>query len=117
MKLYKVAAVIIIVHGIIGLLYALPIWLIDSAPSVFTHVIPPQEFEVVVGLIWGILKLISGIGLFKNFIWGYALSLMNCVIAIAMISQPPLGIIGSILWVVVSVLICRQCFVELKAAK
>ena len=118
MTRYKVAAIIIIVHGAIELIFTLPIWLIEGAPSVFIPIAaPPHNIEVIIGSVWGILRLISGIGLYRNLIWGYALTFINCVFAITMILLAPLGIIGGILWGIVFILICSQCFAELKAVE
>jgi len=87
MKRYKVAAIIIMVHGFIeigGLFTVLPIWLFGVEPSASVPFDPPTADVLIAGLIWGVIRLIGGVGLFKNRMWGLALSVINCVIAIAM---------------------------------
>ena len=66
---------------------------------------------VIVGLIWGAIRLIGAIGLYKNLMWGLALSVINCVIALAfMIVLLPFGIMDGVLAGVALILILTQYF-------
>ena len=101
MKRYKAAAVIIIIHGIIeigGFFSMLPIWLFGAEQSGFIPFDPPLTEVVIAGLVWGVVRLIGGIGLYKNAMWGFVLSVINCVIALAMMMHLlPFGIMDGIL--------------------
>ena len=112
MKRYKAAAIIIMLHGFVeigGFLAVLPIWLFGVEPIEFIPL--PTSEVVIVGLIWGVFRLISGIGLFKNLMWGFTLSVINCVIAIAMMMHIlPFGIMDGVLGSVALILILTQYF-------
>ena len=52
----------------------------------------------VMGVIYGVLRLIGAIGLLKNRMWGLALSIINCVTTmILMMFMLPAGIMDGIL--------------------
>ena len=110
---YKAAAIIIIIHGLIeigGFFSVLPIWL-GAEPSEFIPFAPPSPEVVIAGLVWGVIRLIGGIGLFKNRMWGFALSIINCVIAITMMMHMlPFGIMDGILGSAALILILTQYF-------
>jgi len=97
MKRYKAAAIIIIIHGLIeigGFFSVLPIWLFGVEPA---FAVPEPDF-VIAGLIWGAIRITGGIGLFKNYMWGFALSIVTCVVAlILMMDMLPFGIMDGIL--------------------
>jgi len=114
MKRYKIAAIIIMVHGFIemgGFFSVLPIWLFGIEPSAFVSFdLPPADF-VIAGLIWGAIRIIGGIGLLKNRMWGFTLSIINCVIALAMMmTLLPFGIMDGILASSALVLMLTQYF-------
>ena len=113
---YKAAAIIIMVHGFIeisGFLSMLPVWLFGIEP---TERFPIPTVDVMIaGVIWGTIRLIGGIGLLKNLMWGFWLSIINCVIAITMMMTIlPFGIMDGILAGTALVLILTQYFGEKK---
>lgn len=53
---------------------------------------------IIMGAMYGILRLIGAIGLLKNRMWGLTLSIINCVITITlMMFLLPAGIMDGIL--------------------
>jgi len=100
MKRYKIAAIIIIIHGIIeigGFFAVLPIYL-GAEPS---ELIPfdPVSLDVAIGgVIWGVLRLIAGFGLLKGLKWGFVLSALVCFMAISsMFEHMPFGLMDATL--------------------
>lgn len=70
------------------------------------------------GAIYGMLRLIGAIGLLKNRMWGLALSVINCVITIAlMMFLLPAGIVDGVLAGSALVLILMQYFGNKKTAE
>ena len=120
MKRYKLAAIIIIIHGLIeigGFFSVLPIWL-GVEPSAFVPFVPPPPEIVIGGVIWGVLRLIGGIGLLKNLKWGLALSVINCTIAIsAMFEHMPFGLMDATLAGTALILMLTQYFGKKKATE
>lgn len=113
MKRYKAAAIIIIIHGLIeisGFFSVLPIWL-GAEPAEWIPFDPPYPEVVIAGVIWGVLRLIGGIGLYKNLKWGFALSVITCVKALAMMMTVlPFGIMDGILASIALILMLTQYF-------
>ncbi len=110
MKKYKIAAILMIIHGgfmeLGGGLAMIPALLMGTDQydigKYFSFKLPYfQEnlhMMMVVGVLYGILRLVGAIGLLKNRMWGLALSLINCVITIAlMMFLLPAGILDGIL--------------------
>ena len=99
-KQFKIAAIIIIIHGFIeigGFFAVLPIWL-GVEPGTWVPFDPPSPEILIGGLIWGALRLIGGIGLLKNKKWALVFSIINCVIAIsAMFEHLPFGLMDATL--------------------
>ena len=114
MKRYKAAAIIIIIHGIIeigGFFSVLPIWLFGIEPSGWIPFDPPSPDVVIAGVVWGVIRLIGGIGLFKNLMWGFTLSIINCVVALAMMMHLlPFGIMDGIFASTALILMLTQYF-------
>jgi len=112
-KRYRAAAIIIIVHGLIeisGFFAVLPIWL-GAEPSEMVPFAPPAPEVIIAGVIWGVIRLVSGFGLIKNRKWGLALSVINCVIAMTMMMHIlPFGIMDGILASAALILILTQYF-------
>jgi hypothetical protein len=110
MKRYKIAAVIIILHGIIeigGFFSVLPVWIFDIEPL---FEIPSADF-VFAGLVWGTLRIIGGVGLLKNRMWGLVFSVINCATALAMMmTLLPFGIMDGILAGSAIILILTEFF-------
>jgi hypothetical protein len=91
MKRYKIAAVIIMLHAfaeIGGFLSMLPIWFMGVDSADFLPFDPPAAYFAVAGLFWGVFRAIGAVGLWRNKMWGFVLSAINCTIAlILMLSQ------------------------------
>jgi len=109
MKKYKVPAILLIIHGglfeIGGLLSVMPILLfgnITSEYSKYISFIVPYLQEnlflmLIISGLYGGMKIISGIGLLKNRMWGFVLAIINCVIVMAlMIFMLPAGIMDGV---------------------
>ncbi len=110
MKKYRVAAILMIIHGgfmeLGGAFAMIPALLMGTDQydigKYFSFKLPYfQEnlhMMMVAGVLYGILRLVGAIGLLKNRMWGLALSLINCVITIAlMMFLLPAGILDGIL--------------------
>ncbi len=70
---------------------------------------------MVMGAIYGVFRLIGAIGLLKNRMWGLVLSVINCVITIAlMMFLLPAGIMDGILAGSALVLMLMQYFGDKK---
>ena len=127
MKKYKSAALLMIIHGgcmeLGGVLCIIPALIAGTAKfdigKYFGFKLPYfQEnlyLMMVMGAIYGILRLIGAIGLLKNRMWGLALSVINCVITIAlMMFLLPAGIMDGILAGSALVLILTEYFGDRK---
>jgi len=114
MKRYKIAAVIIMVHAFVeigGFFSVLPIWVCNMEAAEWMPFDAPSADVVIAGVIWGTLRLIGAIALWKNQMWGMVLSVINCVIAIAlMMVMLPFGIMDGVLAGAALVLILSQYF-------
>lgn len=63
------------------------------------------------GAIYGIVRVIGAVGLWKNKMWGLALSVINCVITmVLMMFMLPAGIIDGIFATTALILILTQYF-------
>jgi uncharacterized membrane protein (DUF2068 family) len=66
---------------------------------------------MVIGLIFGAVRLTGAIGLLKNRMWGLALSVINCIVTMAlMIFMLPAGIMDGILACGALILMLTQYF-------
>ena len=123
MKKYKLASILMIIHGgfmeIGGVFCMIPalIFGTDKFDIGQYFEFKLQYFQdnlymmIVMGAMYGILRLIGAIGLLKNKMWGLALSVINCVITIAlMMFLLPAGIMDGILAGSALVLILIQYF-------
>ncbi|MCL2168712.1 MAG: hypothetical protein FWB74_01640 [Defluviitaleaceae bacterium] len=117
MKRYKIAAIIIITHGLIeiaGLFSALPVWLGAQIPDFIPFEPPPPEI-VIGGVILGILRIIGAVGLLKNLKWGLALSIFTCALAIIkMFDFMPFGIMDAALGSSALILMLTEYFGKTK---
>ena len=69
------------------------------------------DLMVVMGIIFGIIRVTGAVGLWKNKMWGLVLSVINCVVTmVLMIFMLPAGIIDGILSCSALVLILLQYF-------
>ena len=119
MKRYKVAAILLMIHGaieIFGFFAVLPVWLfgaeqIDAISFAMPFLQDNLNLAAVAGVIWGTTRIIGAIGLFKNLMWGFALSLINSVITLAlMMFMLPFGIKDGIIASIVLVLLLTEYF-------
>ena len=91
MKKFKTASILMIIHGAFievgGCLCLIPIFAIGSDKfdinQYISFVVPyfrdNMNLMLAIGAIFGIMRVIGAIGLWKNRMWGLALSIINCV--------------------------------------
>lgn len=109
MKKYKAAAVLMIIHGglieiggCIALLFTLACGKTVDMDSYFTFIVPylreNLSLMLVMGAIYGAMRVIGAVGLLKRRMWGLVLSVINCVVTMAlMIFMLPAGIVDGLL--------------------
>lgn len=123
MRSYKIASVLMFIHGafmeIGGCLCLVPVFFMgNGAPDInqyFSFVVPyfrdNMNFMLAAGAIYGMIRIIGAVGLWKNRMWGLSLSVINCVITMAlMMFMLPAGIIDGILSSAALILILTQYF-------
>ena len=127
MKKYKIAAALMIIHGgfmeLGGVLCMIPALMLGTDKfdigQYFEFKLPYFQdnlyFMMIMGAIYGAFRLIGAIGLLKNRMWGFVLSVINCVITIAlMMFLLPAGIMDGILAGSALVLILMQYYGDKK---
>lgn len=127
MKKYRIAAVLMFIHGafmeIGGCLSLIPIFIMGSdkfdVNQYFSFIVPyfkdNMNLMLVIGALYGIVRVIGAVGLWKNRMWGLALSMINCVITMAlMMFMLPAGIMDGILASSSLILILTQYFGDKK---
>ena len=127
MKKYKIAAILMIIHGgfmeLGGIFAMIPALLIGTDKydigQYFEFKLPYFQdnlyMMMVMGAIYGVFRLIGAIGLLKNRMWGLVLSVINCVITITlMMFLLPAGIMDGILAGSALILILMQYFGDKK---
>ena len=110
MKKCKAAAILMIIHGGLmelgGVFCLIPALIIGADKfdigQYFAFKLPYfQEnlyMMIVMGAMYGVIRLIGAIGVLKNRMWGLILSVINCVVTIAlMMFLLPAGIMDGIL--------------------
>lgn len=127
MKKYNAAALLMIVHG--GVMELAGVFLIllplifgsnnFEMGEYFSFKLPyfqdNIDMMIIMGAIYGVLRLIGAIGLLKNRMWGLALSVINCVTTmILMMFMLPAGIMDGILAGSALILILVQYFGDKK---
>lgn len=127
MKKYKAAAILMIIHGgfeIVGCLSLIPILAFGSdtanVAQYFSFIVPYLQehlhLMMIVGGIFGAVRLIGAVALLKNRMWGLALSVINCIITmILMTFMLPAGIMDGIFASTALILILIQYFGDRKA--
>lgn len=123
MKKYKIASLLMFIHGafmeIGGCLCLVPIFIVGSDKfdinKYFSFIVPyfrdNMNLMLVMGAIYGIVRVIGAVGLWKNKMWGLALSVINCVITmVLMMFMLPAGIIDGIFATTALILILKQYF-------
>lgn len=127
MKKYKIAAILMIIHGgfmeIGGCLAIIPALIMGSDKfdigQYFSFKLPYFQdnlyLMIIMGAMYGIVRVIGAVGLLKNKMWGLALSIINCVITMAlMMFLLPAGIMDGILACSSLILILTQYFGDRK---
>lgn len=127
MKKYRIAAMLMIIHGgfmeIGGVLCMIPALMLgtdkfDIGQYFEFRLAYFQEnlyLMMVMGAIYGVLRLTGAIGLLKNRMWGLVLSVINCVITVAlMMFLLPAGIMDGILAGSALILILMQYYGDKK---
>jgi uncharacterized membrane protein (DUF2068 family) len=127
MKKYRIAAILMIIHGGLmelgGCLALIPVLEIghDSMDigKYFSFIVPYLQenlnLMLIMGGIYGVVRLIGAIGLLKNRMWGLVLSVINCIVTMAlMIFMLPAGVIDGILACSALILILIQYFGDKK---
>ncbi len=127
MKKYKIAAVLMIIHGgvmeIGGCFAIIPALILGSdrfdIGQYFSFKLPYfQEnlyMMIIMGAIYGAVRVIGAIGLLKNKMWGLALSVINCVLTMAlMMFLLPAGIMDGIFACSALILMLTQYFGDKK---
>lgn len=127
MKKYRIAAILMIMHGgfmeIGGVLCMIPAFMLGTDKFDIG-----QYFEfklsyfqenlylmMVMGAIYGVFRLIGAIGLLRNRMWGLVLSVINCVITVVlMMFLLPAGIMDGILAGSALILILMQYYGDKK---
>lgn len=129
MKKYKAAAMLMLIHGgcmeIGGVLCLIPALILGverfDIQQYFSFKLPYFQDDLsmmlIMGALYGAMRIIGAVGLLKNRMWGLALSVINCVITMAlMMFMLPFGIIDGILACTALVLILLQYFGDKKVA-
>ena len=127
MKKYKLASILMIIHGgfmeIAGVLCMIPALIFGTDKfdmgQYFEFKFPYFQdnlyMMMVMGAMYGVLRLIGAIGLLKNRMWGLVLSVINCIITISlMMFLLPAGIMDGILAGSALILILIQYFGDKK---
>ncbi len=127
MKKYKIASIIMIIHGGLmelgGVLCLIASLLLsrDKFDINLYFSFKLQYFQdnlylmMIMGAIYGVLRIMGAIGLLKNRMWGLALSLINCVLTLMlMMFLLPEGIMDGILAGSALIIILIQYFGDRK---
>lgn len=126
-KSYKAAAILLIVQGGLmefGVFIAvIPLVLLgvqqDQISDHFSFIVPylQQNLYLMMAMsgIFGAVRLIGAIGLLRNRMWGLALSIINCVVTMAlMIFLLPAGILDGVFSCTALVLMLTAYFGDVK---
>jgi len=110
MRNFRVAAVLMIIHGGLmelgAFLALIPLLVLGTEPETvseyFSFIVPYLQDNLYLMMamsgVFGVVRIIGAIGLLKNRMWGLALSLINCVVTMAlMIFMLPAGLVDGVL--------------------
>ena len=127
MKRYRIAAALMFFHGAVmeigGCLTLIPIFWsgqeAEGASSAFSFIVPyfgeNMNLMLVSGAIYGTLRVVGAVGLWRNRRWGLALSAVNCVLTLAlMMFMLPAGVMDGILAGAALMLMLTQFFGDQK---
>ena len=123
MKKYKIAAILMIIHGgfmeIGGVLAMIPALMVGTDKfdigQYFSFKLPYFQdnlnMMIIMGAMYGILRVIAAIGLLRNRMWGLVLAVILCCITLTlMMFLLPAGIMDGVLAGISLVLILMQYF-------
>lgn len=123
MKRYKIAAWLMIIHGgfmeIGGVVFAALALILGAEKFDITQYFSfrlsyfQENLYMVLfmGAIFGIMRIIGAIGLLKNKMWGLTLSVINCILTMAlMMFMLPFGIQDGLLACSALILMLTQYF-------
>ena len=108
MKRYKIAAMLIFIHGFVEICVGLgfiPLWLSDFGTSAmeqyFVFIVPYLQENIhlvsILGMVYGSVWLVGAVGLWKDRMWGFAISVINCITTmVLMVFMLPAGIMDGI---------------------
>jgi len=127
MKKYKIAAILMIIHGgfmeLGGILAMIPALVLGTDKFdigqyfefKLSYFQENLHMMMVMSAIYGVLRLIGAIGLLKNKMWGLVVSVITCIITLSlMMFLLPAGIMDGILAGSVLVLILIQYYGDKK---
>lgn len=89
----------------------------DRASTHFSFIVPYLQDNLYMMMlmsgVFGVIRLIGAIGLFRNRMWGLALTTINCAVTMAlMVLMLPAGLVDGLLSGAALVLILTQYFGE-----
>ena len=127
MKKYKIASVLMMIHGafmeIGGCFCLFPIFILGADKfninEYISFIVPyfqeNMDLMLIMGMLYGIVRVIGAVGLWKNRMWGLVLSILNCIITmILMMFMLPAGIMDGVLACSSLILILTQYFGDKK---
>ena len=127
MKKYKIASVLMMIHGafmeIGGCFCLIPIFILGADKfninEYISFIVPyfqeNMDLMLIMGMLYGIVRVIGAVGLWKNRMWGLVLSILNCIITmIPMMFMLPAGIMDGVLACSSLILILTQYFGDKK---
>ena len=127
MKKYKIASVLMMIHGafmeIGGFFCLIPIFILGADKfninEYISFIVPyfqeNMDLMLIMGMLYGIVRVIGAVGLWKNRMWGLVLSILNCIITmILMMFMLPAGIMDGVLACSSLILILTQYFGDKK---
>ena len=106
-----------------GCLCLIPVFILGSGQAdinqYVSFVVPyfkdHMDLMLVIGVIYGIVRIVGAVGLWKNRMWGLVLSMINCIVTMGlMMFMLPAGIMDGILACSALVLILMQYFGDKK---
>lgn len=127
MKKYKIASVLMMIHGafmeIGGCFCLIPIFILGADKfninEYISFIVPyfqeNMDLMLIMGMLYGIVRVIGAVGLWKNRMRGLVLSILNCIITmILMMFMLPAGIMDGVLACSSLILILTQYFGDKK---
>ena len=127
MKKCKIASVLMMIHGafmeIGGCFCLIPIFILGADKfninEYISFIVPyfqeNMDLMLIMGMLYGIVRVIGAVGLWKNRMWGLVLSILNCIITmILMMFMLPAGIMDGVLACSSLILILTQYFGDKK---